>query len=81
AGSLPMLVKAPAPGLYFMEALGELKLLVAEPLYSAGGILFRGFEVGAAEAFREIAAVFADPILNYEIGSTPRSNVTKALYT
>ncbi|MFH7611546.1 TauD/TfdA family dioxygenase, partial [Pseudomonas syringae pv. tagetis] len=33
AGSLPMVGQGPEPGLDLMEALGELKLLVAEHLY------------------------------------------------
>ena len=41
----------------------------------------RGFEVGGAERFREFAAGFGDPLLSYEFGSTPRSNVTKGVYT
>lgn len=81
AGTLPMLVQAPEPGLDLMEALGELRPLVAEHLYRSGGILFRGFEVGGAEAFREFAAGFGDPLLTYEFGSTPRSNVTQGVYT
>ena len=81
SGMLPMLVLAPEPGLDLMEALGELKPLVGEHLYRSGGILFRGFEVGGPEAFRQFAAGFGDPLLNYEFGSTPRSNVTKGVYT
>lgn len=81
AGTLPMLIEAPEPGLDLMEALDELKPLVTQYLYSAGGILLRGFDVGGAERFREFAAGFGDPLLSYEFGSTPRSNVTKGVYT
>ena len=80
-GDLPLLVQAPEPGLDLREAFAELKPLVDRHLLGCGGILFRGFEVGGAEAFREFAAAFGHPLLNYEFGSTPRSNVTQGVYT
>lgn len=80
-GNLPLLVQAPEPGLDLREAFAELKPLVDRHLLGCGGILFRGFEVGGAEAFREFAAAFGHPLLNYEFGSTPRSNVTQGVYT
>jgi alpha-ketoglutarate-dependent taurine dioxygenase len=80
-GDLPLLVQAPETGLDLREAFGELKPLVDRHLLRCGGILFRGFEVGGAEAFREFAAAFGHPLLNYEFGSTPRSNVTQGVYT
>lgn len=80
-GNLPLLVRAPEPGIDLLEAFAELQPLVDRHLLQAGGILFRGFEVGGAEAFRQFAASFGHPLLNYEFGSTPRSNVTKGVYT
>src|SRR5690606_36004753 len=80
-GDLPLLVQAPETGLDLREAFAELRPLVDRHLLRCGGILFRGFEVGGAEAFREFAAAFGHPLLNYEFGSTPRSNVTQGVYT
>lgn len=80
-GDLPMLVQAPEPGLSLLESFAELKPLVDHHLLRCGGILFRGFQVGGAETFREFAAAFGHPLLNYEFGSTPRSNVTSGVYT
>ncbi len=74
AGTLPMLVQAPEPGLDLMEALGELKPLVAEHLYRAGGILFRGFDVGGPEAFREL--LLASAIRCSITNSVPRRAAT-----
>jgi alpha-ketoglutarate-dependent taurine dioxygenase len=56
-------------------------VLSAERLEKCGGLLLRGFHVGGAERFREFAAGFGHPLLNYEFGSTPRSNVTSGVYT
>ncbi|MFJ4442859.1 TauD/TfdA family dioxygenase [Pseudomonas sp. NPDC089422] len=79
--SLPLLVEAPHAGLDLNEALAPIRELVERHLLDAGGILFRGFEVGGAEAFRSFAGGFGHPLLNYEFGSTPRSNVTQGVYT
>ena len=79
--SLPLLVQAPSPGLNLIEALAPIRELVDHHLLTAGGLLFRGFDVGGAEAFRTFAGGFGHPLLNYEFGSTPRSNVTQGVYT
>ena len=70
-GNLPLLVRAPEPGIDLLEAFAELQPLVDRHLLQAGGILFRGFEVGGAEAFRKIDASFGHPLLTYEFGSPP----------
>ncbi len=80
-GLLPMVVTAPEPGLDLMSAFDALAPLVDEHLCRCGGVLLRGFNVGGPEAFRNFAASFGHPLLNYEFGSTPRSNVTKGVYT
>ncbi|KAF1072470.1 MAG: hypothetical protein GAK45_00174 [Pseudomonas citronellolis] len=80
-GGLPLLVQASGEGIDLLDALGELQPLVSERLPHCAGILFRGFQVGAPERFREFAAGFGHPLLNYEFGSTPRSNVTSGVYT
>ncbi|WP_207937457.1 TauD/TfdA family dioxygenase [Pseudomonas sp. 51_B] len=79
--SLPLLVEAPHAGLDLNEALEPIRELVDRHLLDVGGILFRGFQVGGAVAFRSFAAGFGHPLLNYEFGSTPRSNVTQGVYT
>lgn len=80
-GLLPMVVTAPEPGLDLLSAFDSLAPLVDEHLLRSGGVLFRGFEVGGAEAFRRFAGAFGHPLLNYEFGSTPRTNVTQGVYT
>lgn len=80
-GSLPLLIEAPEPGLGLMDVFSELQPLVEQHLPQCGGILFRGFEVGGVDLFRQFAQAFGHPLLNYEFGSTPRSNVTQGVYT
>lgn len=80
-GDLPLLVQARHEGIDLHDALAELRLLSGERLEQCGGLLLRGFHVGGAERFREFAAGFGHPLLNYEFGSTPRSNVTAGVYT
>lgn len=80
-GELPLLVQARDTGIGLHDALAELRLLSAQRLERCGGLLMRGFEVGGAERFRAFAAGFGHPLLNYEFGSTPRSNVTAGVYT
>lgn len=80
-GDLPLLVQARHEGIDLQDALAELRVLSTERLEKCGGLLLRGFYVGGAERFREFAAGFGHPLLNYEFGSTPRSNVTSGVYT
>lgn len=54
---------------------------VEKHLRTGGGVVFRGFPLDGADAFRAFAADFGHPLLNYEFGSTPRSQVTAGVYT
>ena len=77
----PLRVSPAQPGVGLAEAQPQLHALVDQRLLEAGGILFSGFDVGGAEAFRAFAASFGHPLLNYEFGSTPRSKVHGGVYT
>ncbi len=81
SGDLPLLVQARHEGIDLQDALADLRVLSTERLEKCGGLLLRGFNVGGAERFREFAAGFGHPLLKYEFGSTPRSNVTSGVYT
>jgi alpha-ketoglutarate-dependent taurine dioxygenase len=80
-GRLPLLVEATDPDTRLLAVFDEISELVDEHLQRDGGILFRGFSLEGAEQFREFAASFGHPLLNYEFGSTPRSSVTQGVYT
>ena len=79
---LPMLFE-PAGGaaLPLGEALPALRPSVERHLRTGGGVVFRGFPLDGADAFRAFAADFGHPLLTYEFGSTPRSQVTSGVYT
>lgn len=80
-GRLPLLVEASDADTDLLAVFDELKVLVDEHLLRDGGVLFRGFRLDGAEQFRQFAASFGHPLLNYEFGSTPRTNVTQGVYT
>lgn len=79
--SLPLLVRAERQGDSLIASLPELQAIVDRHLLDSGGILFRGFDLAGADAFRAFAAAFGHPLLSYEFGSTPRSQVTSGVYT
>ncbi|MDH0864405.1 TauD/TfdA family dioxygenase [Mitsuaria sp. GD03876] len=78
---LPALIEPETFGEPLMDALarrrGEIETLVG----TVGGVLLRGFDVPDAAAFRAFAAGFGHPLLSYEFGSTPRSEVGAGVYT
>lgn len=79
---LPILFEAtPGEALPLGEALPEMRLSVDKHLRTCGGVVFRGFSLDGADAFRAFAASFGHPLLTYEFGSTPRSQVTSGVYT
>jgi len=80
-GGLPLLVRARDPQVDLLDAVEAVRPLVAERLPVCAGILFRGFGLGLVERFRAFAAAFGHPLLSYEFGSTPRTNVTAGVYT
>lgn len=60
----------------------NLRRVVDQRLERDGAILFSGFASDGVEGFQRFAAAFGHPLLNYEFGSTPRSQVDgKGVYT
>ena len=74
-------------------AAPALRGLAARLIERSGGILFRGFgaastaapealsATASVQAFRHFAASFGNPLIGYELASTPRSLVGEAVYT
>ncbi|WP_315718975.1 MULTISPECIES: TauD/TfdA family dioxygenase [unclassified Bradyrhizobium] len=79
--SLPFLLRAGRERQPLSEAVSEVREMIERQLYGCGGILFRDFQLDGAEAFRSFAASFGHPLLAYEFGSTPRSQVSSGVYT
>jgi hypothetical protein len=78
---LPLLIRADPPSVALQDTLPVLQRLIDEHLARCGGLLFRGFEVAGIEAFRDFAASFGHPLLDYEFGSTPRTGLGGGVYT
>ena len=72
---LPLLLSADRIGQPLGEALPMLRDTIDRHLTDCGGILFRDFSLDGPDAFRAFAADFGHPLLTYEFGSTPRSQV------
>jgi alpha-ketoglutarate-dependent taurine dioxygenase len=79
--SLPFLLRAARKQQPLSEAVSEVREMIERQLYGCGGILFRDFHLDGAVAFRSFAASFGHPLLAYEFGSTPRSQVSSGVYT
>ncbi|GLH79076.1 hypothetical protein SSBR45G_39850 [Bradyrhizobium sp. SSBR45G] len=78
--ALPFLLRADGKQ-PLAEAATECRDMIERQLYASGGILFRDFQLDGAEAFRSFAAGFGHPLLTYEFGSTPRTQVSAGVYT
>lgn len=78
---LPAVVEALAPGMSLKGWVADNQALIAETLGRAGGVLFRGFEVGSPEEFEGCVAALSGRLLEYTYRSTPRRKVSGNIYT
>lgn len=78
---LPALLTPSRSGETLAGAAPRLRAEIDTLLATVGGVLLRGFEVPSVDAFRGFAASFGHPLLSYEFGSTPRSQVGGGVYT
>lgn len=79
---VPLRVSPLTPGISLEQAAGAIREFVDHRLEKDGGILFSGFSQPGVEGFQSFAGSFGHPLLSYEFGSTPRSQVTgKGVYT
>ena len=78
----PLRVQPGQPGASLVSEFEALRNVVDRSLERDGAILFSGFAPEGVEGFQRFAASFGHPLLNYEFGSTPRSQVDgKGVYT
>jgi alpha-ketoglutarate-dependent taurine dioxygenase len=78
---LPLVIE---PGLDHVNLVGWAALnreWIETQLLKHGGILFRGFEVAGVEQFEEVARTISPQLLDYRERSSPRSEVSKGIYT
>ncbi|WP_039920407.1 TauD/TfdA family dioxygenase [Thauera phenylacetica] len=82
AGSdLPVLITPSMPGESLLDAQHRLRSDIESMVSTVGGVLLRGFAVPSVEDFRAFAAGFGHPLLSYDFGSTPRTEVGGGVYT
>ena len=82
AGSdLPVLITPSMPGESLLDAQHRLRSDIESMVSTVGGVLLRGFDVPSVEDFRAFAAGFGHPLLSYDFGSTPRTEVGGGVYT
>jgi alpha-ketoglutarate-dependent taurine dioxygenase len=69
-------------GSEFLDLLREHGPEIRRRLLVHGGVLFRGFSVSSAEGFEGIVAALAQgPALDYIGGDSPRTKLTRSVYT
>jgi len=78
---LPLVIRPKSPGIALLDVAGQLRNVIDRHLLQCGGILFRDFAVASPAEFKTFAASFGHPLLNYEFGSTPRTQVEAGVYT
>ena len=79
---VPLKVSPLTPDTGLEQVAGAIRELVEHRLEKDGAILFRGFSAPGVEGFQSFSGSFGHPLLSYEFGSTPRSQVTgKGVYT
>lgn len=78
---LPVLITPARSEELLLDALARLRTDIEGGAATVGGVLLRGFRVPAVQDFRAFAAGFGHPLLSYEFGSTPRTEVGGGVYT
>jgi alpha-ketoglutarate-dependent taurine dioxygenase len=79
--SLPLVVRPAVTGVDLAAWLKANRGLVSTRLAAHGGLLFRGFEIRSPEQFQECIEAVSAELLEYNYGSTPRSQVSGRIYT
>lgn len=81
APDLPVLITPAFAGETLSQALARRRADIEGLVSTVGGALLRGFDVASVQDFRAFAAGFGHPLLSYEFGSTPRTEVGDGVYT
>lgn len=77
---LPLVI-TPIKPMALDDARDEIEEIVAARLPREGAILLRGFEHDGIDGFEAFTGWFADQLLAYEYGSTPRTHLKGGIYT
>lgn len=80
--TLPLVVEPDVPGVDLLAWAADSREWIEERLLAAGAVLFRGFGVESAEEFHAaVEAISGFPPLEYTERSSPRSEVSRNIYT
>lgn len=61
--------------------LTNINTSLTKEFYQKGGVLFRGLNIDTIENFEELCAHFKDYIIDYRDGNSPRTKLSKSVYT
>jgi alpha-ketoglutarate-dependent taurine dioxygenase len=78
---LPWLVRPAMPEVDLAAWLRNNRQPIEQRLRDHGGLLFRGFHIGATERFEDCIKALSGSLLEYEYRSTPRTRVSGSIYT
>ncbi|HEY9827014.1 MAG TPA: TauD/TfdA family dioxygenase [Stenomitos sp.] len=79
--TLPKVIVSKVPGLRLVDWVKTRREYLTTLLQSAGGLLFRGFEVADPAAFESFLQSVAGDLLDYRDRSSPRHLVGQHIYT
>ncbi|HEX6291104.1 MAG TPA: TauD/TfdA family dioxygenase [Herpetosiphonaceae bacterium] len=78
---LPLLIQPAIDGVDLLSWAGQHREQIEGYLLEYGGILFRGFNIKAIEAFEQVLVTISNELLEYSYRSTPRTQVSGRIYT
>ena len=81
SGKIPLTIEANLPDMDLGYFIHEHKTRIERELEEVGAILFSGFAVNSVERFHQVVLALGEETLDYEFGSTPRTEVNNKVYT
>lgn len=79
--TLPGVVRPPVPGAQLVPWAAAHLPFIESALAAHGAVLFRGFEVGGIDVFRDVVQTVGGHLEQYTYRSTPRTEVGNGVYT
>lgn len=81
AGPLPLVLSPAVESVNLSHWAAENRQQVERDLLIHGGLLFRGFAIEGVAEFEKFALAISSELLDYRERSSPRSEVTRGVYT
>ena len=78
---LPLVIRPATTGVELIDWAGHNREFLEERLLQDGGVLFRDFDLAAAEQFEQLIETVSGKLLDYSYRSTPRTLVSGRIYT